>query len=192
MLKKIGFWLGTVVAGLALGLGAAAFTLRGASVSGNVNSGPWNTNLTAGGVDADATTRARIALFGLLALDKKETIYYTAGTDSAGEKLDGSCTYVLKGSELAARWWSVTAYGPDSYLIPNEANVFSFSKPSVKREADGTYIVRISPTHQDGNWLPVKAGESFDMTARFYNPEADVYFAPDKAVLPTITKESCQ
>ncbi|MDO8289784.1 MAG: DUF1214 domain-containing protein [Parvibaculum sp.] len=191
-MKNILFWLGVVVAGTVLGLGATALTLRGASVSGNVSVGPWNTNLTVGGVDADATTRARVALFGLLALDKKETIYYTAGTDSAGEKLSGSCTYVLKGRDLAARWWSVTAYDRDSFLIPNEANIFSFSKPSVQREADNSYVVRISADKQPGNWLPVKAGESFDMTARFYNPEPEVYTAPEKAELPTITKESCQ
>ncbi|MGV8996335.1 MAG: DUF1214 domain-containing protein [Parvibaculaceae bacterium] len=192
MMKKISFWLGVLVVGLVLGLGSLSLRLRGGLGADAVSVGPWNTNLTVGGVDADALTRARVALFGLLALDKKETIYYTANKDDAGEALNGSCTYVVKGKDLAARWWSVTAYGPDSYLIPNDANIFSFSKPSVKREADGSYIVRVSATHQEGNWLPVKAGEGFDMTARFYNPEASVYTAPDKAELPTITKESCQ
>ena len=192
MLKRIAFWSGIVVAGLVLGLGTLDLRLRGGLGADAVAVGPWHTNLTTGGAGADALTRARVALFGLLALDKKETIYYTANTDDAGDKLSGSCTYVVKGHDLAARWWSVTAYGPDSFLIANEADIFSFSKPLVKREADGSYIVRVSPTRQEGNWLPVKAGESFDMTARFYNPEPAVYTAPDKAVLPTITKESCQ
>jgi hypothetical protein len=137
-------------------------------------------------------TRARVARYGLLALDKKETIYYIANTDSAGEPLSGSCTYVLKGNDLAARWWSVTAYGPDSYLIANEANVFSFAKSTVKHQADGGYIVRVSADRQEGDWLPVKAGEPFDLTARFYNPDPAVSAAPQTASLPTIVKESCK
>ncbi|MFZ2466787.1 MAG: DUF1214 domain-containing protein [Parvibaculum sedimenti] len=137
-------------------------------------------------------TRARVALYGLLALDRKETMYYTASTDDAGKPLSGDCTYVVEGKDLAARWWSVTAYGPDSFLIPNEANVYSFAKTTVKREADGHYIVRVSADRQEGNWLPVKRGQSFDMTARFYNPDAEVSAAPASAELPRITKESCK
>lgn len=191
-MKNFLFWIGVVATALVLGLGSVLLTLRGGLGADQVKVGPWATNLVIGGVDADAYTRARVALFGLLALDKKETIYYTAGADSAGEALSGSCSYVLKGRDLAARWWSVTAYGPDSYLIPNDANIYSFSKPSVQREADGSYVVHISPVKQDGNWVPVKPGQRFDLTARFYNPDASVVAAPEKADLPTITKEGCQ
>lgn len=191
IMKKILYVLGVVAVALVLGLGSLAMTLRGGLGADQIAVGSWNTNLLVGGVDADAYTRARVALFGLLALDKKETIYFTAGHDSAGDVLSGSCTYVLTGRDLAARWWSVTAYGPDSYLIPNDANIYSFSKPSVARQADGSYVVRISPTKQDGNWVPVKVGERFDLTARFYNPDAAAVTSPEKVDLPTITKEAC-
>jgi len=191
-MKSFFYWSGVVLVALMLGLGALAATMRSGLGDGLVRVGPWSTNLAIGGPDADASTRARVALFGLLALDKKETIYFTARTDDAGERLSGSCTYVLKGNDLAARWWSVTAYGDDSYLIPNEANIYSFSKPSVKREADGSYIVRVSPVSQDGNWVPVAAGKTFDLTARFYNPAAAAVEKPEAVQLPSITKEGCQ
>lgn len=191
-MKKIAYWGGMVLLGIAIGYFSADFAIRGVGLGGQIKVGPWNTNLANGSKDADMYTRARVARYGLLALDKKETIYYTAGTDDAGDKLSGSCTYVVEGKDLAARWWSVTAYGPDSYLIPNDAGIYSFAKTTVKREADGHYIVRVSPDRQEGNWVPVKAGESFDLTARFYNPEASVYAAPAAAELPHITKESCK
>lgn len=191
-MKKVIYWGGVAVLGLVLGLGSAFLALRMGGLGGGATVGPWSASLTAGSIDADMYTRARVARYGLLALDKKETLYYTARTDSDGAPLSGSCTYVVKGRDLAARWWSVTAYGPDSFLIPNDANLYSFAKTTVKREADGGYIVRISADKQEGNWLPVKAGESFDMTARFYNPEPAVYAAPQSAVLPTIAKESCK
>ncbi|HEY4344181.1 MAG TPA: DUF1214 domain-containing protein [Parvibaculum sp.] len=191
-MNKIIYWGGVAVLGVALGLASASYALRIGGLGGGVKVGPWGASLSAGSVDADMYTRARIARYGLLALDKKETLYYTAATDSAGAPLSGSCTYIVKGNDLAARWWSVTAYGPDSYLIANEANIFSFAKTTLKHEADGSYIVRVSPDRQEGNWLPVKAGERFDMTARFYNPDASVSAAPQSAVLPTIVKESCK
>ncbi len=191
-MKRFLYWSGVVLVALVLGLGALAATMRAGLSDGAVRVGSWSTNLSVGGVDADAVTRARVALVGLLALDKKETIYFTALTDDAGERLSGSCTYVLTGNDLAARWWSVTAYGDDSYLIPNDANIYSFSMPLVKREADGSYIVRVSPVPQEGNWVPVQSGETFDMTARFYNPDPAAVENPADVKLPSITKEGCQ
>lgn len=191
-MKRFAYWGGMIVLGLALGIGSAAFMLRLGALDGGYGVGPWKTGTDFGSANAGMYTRARVALYGLLALDRKETMYYTASTDDAGRPLSGDCTYVVEGKDLAARWWSVTAYGPDSFLIPNEANVYSFAKTTVKREADGHYIVRVSADRQDGNWLPVKRGQSFDMTARFYNPDAAVSAAPASAELPRVTKESCK
>jgi hypothetical protein len=186
------YWVGVVVLAVVLGLGSAVFALRLSLKNGQVRAGSWTTSLTAGSADAGIYTRAAVARYGLLALDKKETMYYTALTDSDGATLSGSCTYVLTGQDLAARWWSITAYGPDSFLIANEPGIYSFSKTGVKHEPDGHYIVRISADRQDGNWLPVKAGEPFNLTARFYNPDPSIYAAPSEARLPTIVKEGCK
>lgn len=190
-MKSIAYWGAILLLGLLLGVGSALQALKQGR-AGAIAIGPWGTATHFGSVDADMYTRARVALFGLLALDKKETMYYIAMTDSDGGALSGDCTYRIEGSDLAARWWSVTAYGPDSFLIPNEANVFSFAKTTVKREADNSYVVRVSAGRQEGNWLPVKAGQSFDLTARFYNPDASVAEDPASARLPRIVKESCR
>jgi hypothetical protein len=191
-MKKILYWGGVAVLGVAIGLASVAFALKVGNPSTTYKSGPWFTTLGAGNENADMYTRARVALFGLLALNKEETMYYRTGTDSAGETLSGSCTYVVEGRDLPARWWAITAYAPDNFLIPNDAGIYSFAKTTVKREADGHYIVRISSEKQEGYWLPVKAGENFDLTARFYNPEASVYAAPQSVELPTITREGCK
>jgi len=191
-MKKIAYWGGMIVLGIVLGIGSANFVLKRGQLGGGFAVGPWKTGTDFGSAGAGMYTRARVARYGLLALDRKETMYYTAAHDDAGEALSGRCTYVLEGKDLAARWWSVTAYGPDSYLIPNEAGIYSFAKTTVKREADGHYVVRISADRQEGNWLPVKPGENFDLTARFYNPDQSVYEAPGSVALPSIRKESCK
>lgn len=191
-MKAIAYWGCVLVFGLLLGFGSALQVLKSGQLRGGIEVGPWGSNGAIGSTGADMYTRARVALYGLFALDRKETMYFTADRDSGGEPLSGNCTYRIEGRDLAARWWSVTAYGPDSFLIANEANVFSFAKTTVKREADGSYIVRVSAEKQQGNWLPVKAGEAFDLTARFYNPDPSVAADPNSAVLPSIVKEGCK
>ncbi|MEQ8281728.1 MAG: DUF1214 domain-containing protein [Parvibaculum sp.] len=189
-MKTLVYW------GSALAMALAVATLSAwwlvTDYDGGYRAGPWTTSTVFGSVDADMYTRARVALFGLLALDRRETMYYQARVDSDGDWLTGNCTYRLEGSDLAAHWWSITAYDADSFLIPNEDDVFSFSKTTTEREADGSFVIRISADRQEKNWLPVKAGETFDLTARFYNPEASVHVDPAAAILPSIVKESCR
>ncbi|MEQ8267556.1 MAG: DUF1214 domain-containing protein [Parvibaculum sp.] len=189
-MKALIYWGSALAAALVVALATAWWLVT--DYDGGYRSGAWTTSTAYGSVDADMYTRARVALFGLLALDKRETMYYQARTDSAGEPLSGSCTYRLEGGDLAAHWWSITAYDADSFLIANERNLFSFSQTTTAREPDGSFVIRISPDPQEKNWLPVKAGESFDLSARFYNPEAAIHADPAAAVLPVIVKETCR
>lgn len=182
-------WAVVVLAGALLGLGSAFLTI--ASGRGELRSGVWVTSLAYGSAEADIYTRARVALFGLLALSREQAVYYTAARDSSGERLSGDCTYVVTGRDLDARWWSITAYGSDSHLIPNDANIYSYSRTTVAREADGSFVIRVSARRQPGNWLPVRRGERFDMTARFYNPGVSVIEDPVAVRLPTVVREAC-
>ena len=183
-------WAVAVFAGALLGLGTAFLSI--VSGRGEIHAGVWATSLTYGSAEADIHTRARVALFGLLALSREQTVYYTAARDGAGAALSGDCTYVVTGRDFDARWWSITAYGPDSYLIPNGEGIYSYSKTTVVREPDGRFVIRISADEQSGNWLPVRRGQRFDMTARFYNPDASVVEDPEGVPLPTIVKEGCR
>jgi hypothetical protein len=89
-----------------------------------------------------------------------------------------------------ARWWSVTAYGADDFLIPNASDRYSVSMNSVTRRADGTFGITLSQKQAEGDWIPV-AAERFDLTIRLYNPQADVVAEPGRVALPTIKKVAC-
>ena len=191
-MKQLGWWLGVVATGLVLGVGSAGVVLWLGQSSGAVAVGPWTTNVTFGSTSADMYTRTRVALVALFANNSSETLYYRATSDSDGAPLSGDCSYLLEGTDLPARWWSIAAYGPDNFLIANEANVYSRSRSTVEREANGHFVIRVSSAKQDGDWLPVKAGESFDLTARLYNPDASVSADPASAALPRIVRESCR
>lgn len=178
-------------AAVVLGLGSAYVAVRGAMPAEFVvKNGPWTANLAAGGTGADNYTRTAVAIAGLLALNKDETIYYGADTDSAGETLDPNCAYRIEGSDPDARWWSITAYGTDHFLIDHPSKRFSVSKTSVVRAANGGFVVRVSLTEEARNWIAASK-DGFQLTLRLYNPGVSVKADPAGVALPAIVKEAC-
>jgi len=181
----------TIAIGIAFGLAATWVTAIRGTMSGGVGDGPWSTSLDTGSSEGGFYLRARIAVHGLLALNREETIYYSALRDDDGADLVGNCSYRLQGRDPPTRWWSITAYGADDFLIPNDANLYSVSKNSVARNADGSFVVTLSKVKADGNWIPVATGR-FNLTIRLYNPDHGVIDDPAHVALPTIIKEPCE
>src|SRR5579862_3079593 len=112
--------LAVLIGGAALGVAATWLSVYRFPRS-QISDGPWKTNLLAGSAQSGPYRRAAVAIHGLFALSRSESAYYTASTDSDDGPLDGRCRYDLTGPEPEARWWSITAYGPDDYLIPTPA-----------------------------------------------------------------------
>lgn len=188
------FYLKAIVAlvmGTLLGLAATWLIVFYASMPGGVTDGPWRTNLLIGSSSGDALVRAKVAAHGLFALNRSETIYYTAVTDSAGARLTSDCEYRIAGHDPDARWWSITAYAADDFLIPNRANRYSISKNTVARDKAGVFEGGVSEAPQTVNWIPVTGGP-FSLTLRLYNPGAGVTRDPAHVALPQITKVSCR
>ena len=182
--------LAVLAIGTALGLGATwLFVIRGA-MPGGVTDGPWKTNLLIGSSGGDMATRASVAVHGLLALNRSETIYYSTDHDSDGNVLDGACTYLVAGRDPPARWWSITAYAADDYLIPNPAKRYSVSRTSVTRNAHGEFVATVSRKPFPKDWIALQNGR-FNLTLRLYNPAASVAADPAHAALPTVKKVSC-
>ncbi|MCE9522844.1 MAG: DUF1214 domain-containing protein [Alphaproteobacteria bacterium] len=175
---------------IVIGLASAYYAVMSLSSEHAISNGPWSTSLATGGSDADMYTRDYIALTGLLALNKDETIYFFADKDTSGAPLDGRCSYRVEGRDPDARWWSITLYGTDNFLIPNPANRYSVSKTNVVRNAEGAWVVRLSTTQEPTNWIAT-APAGFQVTLRLYNPGDTVKNDPATAELPSIVKEAC-
>lgn len=186
-----GKWLLAVVAGLALGLGGAWLSVRGGLGAGSAKSGPWVTSAVTGSADADLRTRATVAIAGLLALSAKEAVYFNAEEDSAGAPLDGRCRYRVTGTDPRARWWSITLYGADHFLVANPAQRFSFHMGNVPRERPGAFAFDVAPSGAGEAWLPTGGQARFALTLRAYNPDPAIIGRPDRANLPRIEKVSC-
>jgi len=182
----------TLVGGIAVGLGAVWALTNGGLGDGGIKNGPWTTSLGYGTKATDPLTRAMVARSGLLALPAKETVYWMARSDAAGAPLDGNCRYSLSGTPLDARWWSITVYDDEGYLVDNPGRVWSVNGVNVALDAKGEWRVVISPDKpKDAAWLPGIKGQRFQLTLRMYNPGKAFRAAPAKAVLPRLVKEGC-
>ncbi len=179
----------TALAGLAIGVGAAAVAVKSRSLGSDAAIGPWTTGTDFGSVDANALTRAVVAVKGLLALPASEARYYTASVDDAGRALDGRCSYRVTGGASAARWWSLTLYGADDFLVPNAANIFSVASTAVSDP--NAWTITVSPTRAPGHWLPTGGAVTFDLTLRNYLPSDGGRGNPPRDVLPKIARTGC-
>lgn len=181
-----------------LGLGSVYWFLEKADFSGQggIIVGPWVTNEQIGNVDAAPYMRAVIARRGLLALNKRETVYFTAETDSSGTPLLSNCAYVVTGVPLPTRWWSITLYGADHYLIDNPQGIFSQAKNTVERSAQEGYVIHVAGEPEGPNGIPTGysggEGARFSLTLRLYNPDEDAADDLSALVLPSIEKGICK
>ncbi len=189
---------GAAALSIGLGLFIAYESVRSGFAGGEVSNGPWRTSFVTGSTDAGLYARARVAVGGLLALAPSETVYWTAERDGAGEPLDARCDYRVAGVELPARWWSVTFYAADQFLVENDAGRYSFSQTTLARAPGGPWSLIVSSEPQPSevkNWLPSgKPGASgpFSLTLRLYNPQPAVYEQPETIALPRIERGACR
>lgn len=160
--------------------------LRGGTPT--VSVGAWRMSALAGSADADLYTRARVAIAGLFALNASETIYFEAARDDAGHALRANCGYMLTGRKLDARWWSITAYADDLFLIPNAEKRFSYNMGNLAYGPDGGFVLTAGPVARPGNWLPTGTRGGFRLLLRLYNPAPALLAHVQTAPVPSIAQ----
>jgi hypothetical protein len=173
-----------------LGLGSAWWVLKKAPwLVTSVTVGAWKTNLRAGSTDADMYTRASIALNGLLALGREETMYFVATRDDSGASLRAQCRYRITGRPPLARWWSVTAYADDLYLFDAPNRAYSLNGDTATLDTTGQFSFTTGPVVTDNShWLPTPGKGGMLLTLRLYNPEPALQAAPATLVPPSISR----
>lgn len=151
--------------------------------------GPWRGSLSTGGAQSNPWERAAVALAGLYALRREEAIYLTAQIDSQGQALRGDCRYRVEGPPPPARWWSLTVYGADHYLVPNAAGRYAITAREAG-EPPRIALRLLAGADQPGS-LPIPAQGSFSLTLRLYNPAPGLAAELLRLPLPQIHREGC-
>jgi hypothetical protein len=187
--KRVAIGLALYLGAVALGLGSAWWVLTQRTWSDSVvKVGAWTGSTLTGSPDADMYTRARVAIGGLLALGRSETMYYLATSDDSGRALRSRCTYRVEGVPPSTRWWSVTAYADDFFLFDAPNQQFSLNSTTAKLDAQGKFVLSTGPAAQAGiHWLPTPGDRGLVLTLRLYNPSPDLQAAPSKLIPPSIS-----
>ena len=193
MRRLFGYGLLAAV-GLAVGCGLAVQKIREGLSSGGIVNGPWHSPENAGTDRADPGTRAVIALRGLLALPASEAVYFNAAVDSDGRPLKGSCNYRVTGGALPTRWWTLTAYDADGYLIPNRDHLYSVGSAAMSPLEKGNWTVSIGPkppATDASRWVATEEDAPFELTLRAYHPKPALLADRAHIALPKIVREGC-
>jgi hypothetical protein len=197
---KILRWLAAALVTLLLSVILMIRTISTGLGSMSVDNGNWATSISTGSADAGVMLKATIAMGGLLASTRENSMYYRLNS-VAGEPLRLNCRYRIEGDDYDADWWSVTAYGWDNYLIPNRLKRYSFNNENILRRDDGSWVIHVGAQEQSGNWLPVGPSGAptwrklpdydFDLLLRLYTPGQAYLDTPQSAALPIVTLEGC-
>ncbi|QRM42607.1 DUF1254 domain-containing protein [Rhizobium sp. BG4] len=137
----------------------------------------WVYTLQSGAYGVDYLYRAAIAQCCLGENLAQDAVYPSLATDSDGKPLDGSGKYVLhfeKGKlPPVDGFWSVTVYDKDGYFIPNAIKRQALGdRSNLAVNTDGSVDILIQPAspgkQRESNWLPVAAGQPFNLLMRLY------------------------
>ena len=173
-----------------IGSGFAIHKIKGWKNDSNVSIGSWQTVGKDKDVNnGDLLSIAQIAVYATYPLKKSEVIYLSANKDSAGNEIDPQSDYVIEGKKIAARYWSITAYDQDGFLIKNPNERYSFNFKNVQYEADSSsYKIYLSPKEQKQNWLPTGDAKKILLVIRLYQPTDSLRNNLTENVLPVIKK----
>ncbi|WP_430430800.1 DUF1254 domain-containing protein [Oceanicaulis sp.] len=146
--------------------------------------GPTNWRTLRDGVGEygeDYALRAGVALIGLGANRAEDAIYPNTDIDGEGALLTGDHAYQIRFESdqipPVDAFWSITVYDAQGYLIETPSGRYAVhSQSDLVRDPDGGLTLTFSaepPPSRQSNWLPVRAGEPFAITARLYSPQPD-------------------
>ncbi|WP_174184004.1 DUF1254 domain-containing protein [Nocardia barduliensis] len=146
-----------------------------------VNENGWLIDPDVGRYGVNYMLRAVIARVALGASLAENAFYPTlfASTDAGSES--GRFRLHFPPGQLPPvdAFWSLTAYGADSYLVPNPAGIYAVGHPApVALNPDGSADIAVQYADPGaavpaGNWLPIPEAGQFSLTLRMYAPKAE-------------------
>lgn len=177
----------------AIGLGATWFTLTRGTAYGGVTLGAWTAWPKSGTPGIDPYARAMVARTGELPVGSGDGVAFYARADDAGQSLDGRCDVLLSGTTPQARFWTLTLYDPEGWLVANAMQRHGFTSQEIIRKADGRFEMIAGPRARPGNWLPTGGIEKYLLVLRLYDTPVGVATRTERdAPMPAVSKRACR
>lgn len=176
---------------LITGLGLSYFALNEGPLFGANQLGPWLSWPDVGGTNPNPYTRAYLARRGALQPGRSEGIQFKAEADSAGRRLDVSCTYLVAGKTPIASFWTLVALDAAGRNLAREGTPLYLDSMHLSRAADGSVKIYVSPRLSTGDWLETVGKGHFALQLTLYDVPDISSFGPEVLAMPTITREAC-
>jgi hypothetical protein len=189
-MKKFFLYAVFVLTAVAAGGGVAVYRITHPDESiATIVNGTWMAHRTMD-LGKDKLFTAQIAVATLYALNPSEVIYMVADKDADGNKLNAANEYVISGNRnhLNARYWSITLYADDYFLIPNDMKKYSFNKFNTACDDAGNFKIAVSKNNQSENWLPLNGEGQLYFLLRLYHADKTLYENLETIELPEIEK----
>jgi|TARA_B110000977_G_scaffold191134_1_gene262850 hypothetical protein len=158
----------------------------------------WTVSASPGDPKRSIYTRAYVSVNGLLALSKPESAYFSADRDIEDITLNGSTCYLMSGHDIQSasvspRWWSITVYGKDGYLIESTEKQYSYNSENIIYDPSGKFEIYLNnmPSSKVANWLKTPIEEVFSVVLRVYQPGEEFFSNLKRVDLPIIEKVEC-
>ena len=189
-IKNSLLWLAILVISILIGGGVAIYEIRTWKNSSQVSIAHWQTIGKDKDVNSDELLSiAQIAVYATYPLTKKEVIYLNTSVDSEGNPIDVASDYVIEGKKFDARYWSITAYDQDGFLIQNKINNYSFNFENIAYNPDGnSFKIHLSAKDKESNWLPITNAKNVSLVIRLYQPSNWLRENLNEETLPIIKK----
>lgn len=182
----------TLLVAAIVGLGGTYVSLTRGQGFSTLSIGAWTAWPKTGTADIDPYAQAAIARIGRLPIALGDGVEFLARADDKGRLLDGRCDVELTGITPAARYWTLTLYGPNGDLVANSVKRYGFTSQEILRRADGSFQITIAPRASPGNWLPTGGGERYVLALRFYDTSVGVSTKEGREVpMPALKVRSC-
>jgi hypothetical protein len=191
-LPSLAYLLYALALALFLGLGSAYWAVRGSYPLGRTTTQGWIAYPKLGARDIDPYARAIIARTSEIPLGLGEGIALVAEADADGRALDAACSYRIAGLTPAARYWTLTLYGPDGRPVRNAIERSGFTSSEVLRDSEGRFEIALSRAPAAGNWLQTPETGRLRAILRLYDtPVAGSLSWLDPGSLPAVRREGC-
>ena len=191
LLKKRLYFILPSLLGLVLGVVLAYRAIQAAGQNKNLvlRNAEWGYFASMDLAENDLQ-RAFIGRIGLFALQDSEAIYFIANQDNEGKPLNADSQYLIEGQALDAAYWSITLYGEDHFLIPNEEKRFSYNQVNVqyKDSLKGRYQIQLGGNKTMVNHLPMRGEQQVNLLLRLYQPSSELYTNREGIALPSIKR----
>ena len=147
--------------------------------------GQWTGDVALGAANESLLSRAYRARHQVFSLPTAHALYFYLRRDTEGRPLDGACRYTVRGAAPPGRWWSLTAYGTDGYLL----DVTPYSVAAAARDARALSFDIRPPRASPSPAIATRRDLPFYMLLRIYTPAS---IRDDWAVtLPQVARADC-